>query len=498
MDDIKLLRDYAGGSEVAFTNLVERYVALVYSAAIRQVQNPQLAQEVTQVVFMILAAKAGTIHRQTLLSGWLYRTTRFVAADVLKKQRRRQMREKEAMQVQVTPSDDDPLWEQVAPLLDEAVAALSAKDRDAVLLRFFENRTLAEVAAVLGATEEAARKRVDRAVEKLRRFFLRRGCTISAAAIGSLLCTKAVQAAPLGLISSISLTSALSSAAAYHGTLLGLTKTMAMTTIQKVCLTTAITAVAIGTGIYHTTKVASLQTQLEATQQREKPLVEQNQLLREERDQAIARLDTAQKDNQQLRESVAELPKLRGEVARLRREAHETAQARIDESDPLESSAKSWAAQVSQLKQRLQRMPEKSIPELQFVTDQDWFDAVGQTNRLQTDADFREALDRLRRTAKNKFAPKLQLALSDYAATNEGRLPADLSQLKSYFDPPVDDGILQRYTLLHTGNLNDLSPTEPLVAEKSPVDEEYDTMYLISLKGTGVSSAKGWPKNFAF
>jgi RNA polymerase sigma factor (sigma-70 family) len=502
MDDIELLRDYAKGrSEAAFTTLVERYIALVYSAAVRQVRNPHLAEEVTQAVFMILASKARTIRNETPLSGWLYRATRFVSADVLKNQYRRQLREKQATEMQMTTADDDPLWEQVSPLLDEAMAGLSSKDRDAVLLRFFENKTLAEVGAGLGATEEAARKRVNRAVDKLRTFFIRRGCAIPAVTMVALLSAKAVQAAPAGLISSISATGALSGAALHQAGMFGLTKTLTMTTMQKAFLATAITT-AISTGIYHVSKVSRLEAQLQASEQHQKPLDEQIQLLRQERDEAMNRLGLAQRDSEALRQQVAEIPKLRGEVARLRRDARESAQIRPadgqKESDPLESAAKSWAAQVSQLRQRLEQTPDKKIPELQFVTDQDWFDAVGQTNRLQTDADFRKALERLRRTAKNKFVPMMQLALSTYTAANDGQLPTDLAQLKPYFESPIDDAILQRYALTHTGRLSDLPPTEPLVVEKTPVDEEHDTMYLIYLKGTAVANAKGWPKSPSF
>src|SRR3989441_3250498 len=202
MGDLELLREYADRhSEAAFTTLVERHAGLVFSAALRQVRDRQLAEEVTQAVFIVLARKALAIRRGTSLAGWLYRTTRFAASDALKSQYRRQQREQEAAHMQ-TGVIDDPNWEEVAPLMDEAMAKLREKDRPAVLLRVFENRSLAEVGAILGASPDSARMRVTRALEKLRLFLTRRGIVLSAAAVAGLLSANAVQAAPAGLANS--------------------------------------------------------------------------------------------------------------------------------------------------------------------------------------------------------------------------------------------------------------------------------------------------------
>jgi RNA polymerase sigma factor (sigma-70 family) len=202
MGDLELLREYTDrNSEAAFTTLVDRHASLVFSAALRQVRDRQLAEEVTQAVFIVLARKALAIRRGTSLAGWLYRTTRFAASDALKSQYRRQQREQEAAHMQ-TDVTDDPNWEEVAPLMDEAMAKLREKDRTAVLLRFFENRSLAEVGAKLGATPGSARMRVARAIEKLRLFLTRRGIVLSAASVAGLLSANAVQAAPAGLANS--------------------------------------------------------------------------------------------------------------------------------------------------------------------------------------------------------------------------------------------------------------------------------------------------------
>jgi len=216
-DDMTLLREYAESrSEAAFTALVERHINFVYSAALRQVRNPQLAQEVTQVVFIILARKAAKLSPKSILSGWLFRTVRFTASAQIKAAIRRQRREQEAhMETLMTqePSPEE-TWRKMSPLLDEALAKLSETDRQAVLLRYFENKSLAQVGGALEVNEDTARKRVSRAVEKLRQFFVRRGTALSVVAIGSALSAQAVQAAPAGLAATISATAIKGSAGA--------------------------------------------------------------------------------------------------------------------------------------------------------------------------------------------------------------------------------------------------------------------------------------------
>jgi len=208
MDDMALLREYAiHDSEAAFETLVSRRVNFVYSAALRQVRNPDLAQEVTQAVFIILARKAGKIPDQAILTGWLFKTTRFAALAQVRAARRRQRQENEVqMQAELQraiPSAADETWEQMSPLLDEALAALGDTDRQAVLLRFFENKSLAEIGNILGAGEDTARKRVSRALEKLHRFFNRRGVSLTTAILAGTISANSIQAAPAVLAKSV-------------------------------------------------------------------------------------------------------------------------------------------------------------------------------------------------------------------------------------------------------------------------------------------------------
>ena len=184
VDDMDLLRDFAAnGSGAAFATLVGRHVNLVYSAALRRLGNAHEAEEVAQAVFIILAKKAGSLRRGTILSGWLYQTARLTAANFHRAALRRQRHEQEAFMQFSEQSEPDVSWRRLGPLLEEAMARLGQKERDAVVLRFFENHTVREVAVALGLREDAAQKRVNRATSKLRDYFVRRGVQVSTTAL---------------------------------------------------------------------------------------------------------------------------------------------------------------------------------------------------------------------------------------------------------------------------------------------------------------------------
>ncbi len=238
-DDITLLREFAANeSEAAFAALVSRHLNLVYSVALRSVGNVHAAQEISQAVFIILARKAKSLGSKTVLSGWLYQTTRLTAANFLRGEIRRQQREQEAY-MQSTLNESEPeAWPQIAPLLDDALGKLGERDRNAIVLRFFENKNLQEVGAGLGVNEDAAKMRVTRALEKLRKLFVKRGVTLSAVAIAGAVTANSVQAAPVGLAATISATAVKSSAIAASTLTLvkGTLKLMAWTKMKAASL----------------------------------------------------------------------------------------------------------------------------------------------------------------------------------------------------------------------------------------------------------------------
>jgi RNA polymerase sigma factor (sigma-70 family) len=193
MDDEALLLEYvARDSETAFRALVERYGPLVYGAALRQVENPSLAEDVTQVVFIILARKAARLPQGTVLSGWLYRATRFTAGKAKRAEYRREQREHQAMQMPAASTNSD--WSQLAPVLDDAMAQLGENDRSAILLRFFENKSLKDVGRVMGISEDTAQKRISRAIVKLRGVLVKEGVAVSATTMTTAISTHAAPA----------------------------------------------------------------------------------------------------------------------------------------------------------------------------------------------------------------------------------------------------------------------------------------------------------------
>jgi RNA polymerase sigma factor (sigma-70 family) len=470
MSDLDLLDQYARENrQEAFAALLDRHLKLVYSAALRQVRSPELAEEVAQSVFADLARNAGKLEPETILTAWLYHVTRCTAIDVVRRESRRQLREQIAFDMTNMNSTSSE-WTAIEPLLDEAMEALDPPDRTAILLRYFEDKSLREVGRTLGTSEDAAQKRVSRALDQLREFFSKRGRAVGTGGLAAVISANAVQSAPAGLQAAI-LTSATVSVT---GTL-AITKALAMTTLQKALVGAALAA-AVGTGLYEAQRASALQEQIQTLRQQLAPAGQS--------DDASRQLAALQAQIDKLRRDAADVARLRGEVVRLRENAPSS-------NDPTTAAAKSWLARVNQLKERLRQMPGAKIPEFQFLTEQDWLTAAKRD--LNTDEDYLRALSGLRDAAEGTFiTTALKPALDQYRQANQGQFPTDISQLQPYFNPPVDDTILQRWEVAPKETVPSLGMGDTIITQVAPVDADYDTRYGIGPHGSGSAGPQDW------
>ena len=254
--DLELLASYAREKgDDAFAEIVRRHLNLVYGAALRQVRSPQLAEEVAQCVFLELARQTSRLSSDTILAAWLYKVTHRISLNFVRGEIRRQVREHAALEMnamEATTTD----WKEIEPLLDEGMHSLDESDRAAVLLRYFENKSLREVGQFFGASEDAAQKRVSRAVERLRAFFIKRGIPIGASSLVLVISANAAQAAPVSLSAAITTAASLGKtiSATATGTITT-TKAIAMTTLQKAVVTTLAILLCGTTAVLVTSKV---------------------------------------------------------------------------------------------------------------------------------------------------------------------------------------------------------------------------------------------------
>jgi RNA polymerase sigma factor (sigma-70 family) len=455
---------------MAFAELVHRHVDFVHSAALRMVRDAHLAEDVTQDVFIALAQNALKLTARPVLSGWLHRTAQNLAANAVRSDLRRRVREQKAATMnELVSAASDALWENIAPQLDAALGELNESDRDALLLRYFERKSTQEMAQILGLSDEAAQKRVNRAVERLRDHFSKRKVAIGASGLAVVISANAVQSAPVGLATNISSNAALAGSAVHTSTLIAAAKTIAMNTIQKTVITATIALVA-GAGIYEARQGAQLRGQNRALQQQQAALAEQIQELQRDRDEATNRLGTLFAENERMKfgRNEAELLKLRGEVGQLRQEMQGLP-----------------AARVALLKLKLAEMSDKAIPELKLLTDKDWKSAAWNAD-LDTDDGVRVALSKLRSEAVDTFLNLTRTALKEYLAANNDILPSNLLPLKPYYDAPVTDDMLQRYAFMQTGQLS-ANLSEPVVRTTVYVDPDYDSNSQMSMNGAGGS-----------
>jgi RNA polymerase sigma factor (sigma-70 family) len=259
--DSELLARFADKDcEEAFRTLVQRHMNLVYSTALRCTGNPAAAEEITQAVFIILSRKAGSLGKKTVLPGWLYQTARLTAANWQRAESRRIHREQEAYLLSApghNPAEAN--WLELSPLLDGAMGSLGTAERDALVMRYFNNKTFVEVGESLGIAERAAQKRVSRALEKLRGIFTKRGVAMSGMVIAGAISANSVQAAPAALAETITAVAGAKGATAGTSTLAlvkGASWLMAWTKAKTPVVTTLAVMLAAGSVTILGTQIA--------------------------------------------------------------------------------------------------------------------------------------------------------------------------------------------------------------------------------------------------
>lgn len=511
--DAELLREYAkGGGEGAFGELVQRHTNLVYSAALRQSDSSGVAAEIAQNVFVDLARRAEALaprlSAEGSLAGWLCRSARNQALNFRRDEFRRHTRERLAMEQLLPTSESSPDWERLRPVLDAAMAELPEPDYDALVLRFFQSQDLRTVGQALGVSDDTAQKRVARALDKLRELLSRRGVTTTAAALSVAITANAVQAAPAGLTLTISTAAAMTGTAVASTTAATMTKTIAMTTLQKALITTAAVA-ALGTGVFEARQASTWEARARTLEAQQTTNANQLEELQRQRDEAVNAKETLEQENQRLALAAADVPKLRGDLARARTQPQSSTASNVGALDPNDPAVQHFMeakGKAEKISQYLEQMPDKRIPEIQFMNDKDWLRAT-ESAKFETDADVRRTLSELRSIAKNNLP--MGRSLYAFIHDNNGQLPTDMSQLKPYFakavtdsssyhwrgiqnaqDDTLVDSILARYQILHTGTANDYAPGTWFIAEKAPVDKEYDTR-MKSAPGTSTIISTG-------
>ena len=421
LDDEQLLRSYASeGSQTAFGELVARHVNLVYSAALRRTGgDEQLAQDVAQLVFTDLARKAHSLSRNVVLPGWLHRATRFAAAQLVRTERRRQAREREAVAMNALESDPIPDWAEIRPLLDDALDELGDADRDAVILRFFEQQSLAQVGRALGANDDAARKRVSRALEKLREALVRRGIGTTGATLSAAISTHAVTVAPAGLASAITGAS-LTAASAGGVSTLTLLKLLTMTKLKA--------------GLVSAVVIVSVAIPLALRHQTQNRLHERDQLLQQQADQ-LAQLKAEAQADRAVRLVVDHpSPRAVDDLQRLRREVQ---------------ALRTRAQPVALLQEENRRLRATLAPQ--------------------------ELLQAMRNVGeRKKFGQACALGLRMYADDNGGLLPSDFAAIRQFL--PTHSGARTNLTtnlleIVAQGSLSKLKNPENVILfrEKQPV-----------------------------
>jgi RNA polymerase sigma factor (sigma-70 family) len=489
-DTRTLLAEFVGkGSESAFKEIVQRFVNLVYGTARRCVGGDgHLAEDVTQTVFTHLAQKAPILPGDVQLGGWLHRDTCHVAATLVRGERRRQSRERQAMETNSLEDHTRANLAQLTPVLDEAINELEPVDRQVILLRFFEQRDFRSVGEAIGSSENAAQKRVSRALEELRALLKHRGLTLSMTALVAGLSTESMAVAPTGL-AAIATSAALANVSAGSGLVSITVKALPATKFSVVAMSALLIA-SIAVPVFIQLK---FQARLREADQRLR-------LQSEELAKAMANiqalsnlLDQREKTKPVGSAQLSELLRLRGAVGRLRNEEREITQpsSTTATNDDLTSKEALWARRLDHLKQWLLANPGESIPELKLLSDRDWLDSIGGLT-VDGPEEYRRALSLVRGNAEIKVMGQLGVALRRCASANKGQIATDLSELTPYLDSTFDQSLLSRYEIVPSTQL--VSQLQKygdwVITQKSAVNEALDARFAEGLNSGGFADER--------
>ncbi|MDA0751111.1 MAG: sigma-70 family RNA polymerase sigma factor [Verrucomicrobia bacterium] len=308
--NIEILKQFTlSQDEQIFAAIVVCYVDLVFSAALRQLHDWHLAEETTQSVFLDLLKAAPKLPTQTILGAWLHQVTRRRCLDMIRAEKRRRNRERIAADMQNNQTDQT-CWKQIEWHLEEALESLSEKEYNAVILRFFEDKNHREVGKTLGISEDAAQKRIQRAVQHLSSFLGKRGLGVGVTTLTSLLLDNTIQAAPPGLSPSILTAANLFGTGLVTTTAASATQAITMTTLQKAVATSVVT-ISLGVGIYAKQEASQLEDEIRQLQTtRAETMKDQQGALAEK----TSLLEEAQNEIERLKDATADIHRLRSDI----------------------------------------------------------------------------------------------------------------------------------------------------------------------------------------
>jgi RNA polymerase sigma factor (sigma-70 family) len=503
MRETELLEDAAlvglcrQGDRDAFERIVERYQSLVCGLAYSACGDVSRSEDLAQETFIAAWREIASLKEPAKLKHWLCGILRNLSHNSARAQTRNPLHSAVALEDEMNsgqeceaPSEEAMSKEEEA-MLWRVLETLPQTYREPLVLFYRSGDSTAEVADALELSEEAVRQRLARGralvqerVTRLVESGLRRSNPTKTFTVAVL------AALPLAYVQA-------GASAATVGTTIASTptatavKAIAMANIQKILIVIAVAAPAV-TGVYEALRISHLRGQVQAIQEEQAPLSDRISQMGQQQEDAMKRLTAAREENGQLQRNVAELRRLRGQVAQWQGDSAELARLKAAP----EAKLRSWVARAVKLKQRFERMPDKRIPEFQLVSPQDFqqelLSAV-KDRQLDTEKDWRIAMSEVRKAAEYKFACMAQRALKQYAETNNGQFPPDLSRLKPYFESPVDDAVLARFKIVPADQAGKLAAGNDgwVMLQKAPVDEEYDKRWMIGLMGVRVTGEDG-------